>query len=77
MTIEKVTSYSIGSTKLLTPYEASKILNVNPSLVRRYCRQGRLGTQYGKVWLISESQLEAFRDKPRKRGNPNFGKKIG
>lgn len=75
MTIEKVTSYYIGSNKQYTPYEASKILNVNPSLVRRYCRQGRLGTLYGKVWLISESQLEAFKAMPRKRGNPNFGKR--
>lgn len=76
MTLEKVTSYSIGLTKLYTPYEVAKQLGVNPSLVRRYCRQGRLGTQYGKVWLISESQLEAFEAMPRKRGNPNFGKKV-
>lgn len=75
MTIEKTTSYSIGSTKLLTPYEVAKILKVNPSLVRRYCRQGRLGTLYGKAWFITEAELEAFRAIPRKRGNPEFGKR--
>lgn len=75
MTIEKVISYSIGPSKLYTPIEAAKLLNINSSLVRRYCRQGRLGTQYGKVWLISESELEAFKAQPRKVGNPNFGKR--
>ncbi len=75
MTLEKTITYSIGPSKLYTPIEAAKELSINPSLVRRYCRQGRLGTQYGKVWLITESELEAFKQQPRKVGNPNFGGK--
>ena len=73
MTIEKVTTYSIGPSKLYTPIEAAKILSIDSSLVRRYCRQGRLGTQYGKVWLITEADLERFKQQPRKVGNPDFG----
>lgn len=77
MTIEKVTSYSINDTKLYTADEVSRLLNITPSLVRRYCQQGRMGQYLYGRWLISPSELEAFKAKPRKRGNPNFGKKIG
>ncbi len=73
MTLEKTITYSIGLSKLYTPIEAAKILKIDSSLVRRYCRQGRLGTQYGKVWLITEADLEQFKQQPRKVGNPEFG----
>ena len=73
MTLEKITTYYIGNDKQYTPIEAAKILNIDSSLVRRYCRQGRLGTQHGKVWLITESELELFKQQPRKVGNPDFG----
>lgn len=73
MTLEKTIIYSIGASKLYTPIEAAKILRIDSSLVRRYCRQGRLGMQHGKVWLITESELEQFKQQPRKVGNPEFG----
>ncbi len=75
MTIEKQISYSINNAKLYTVDEVARMLNVNPSLVRRYCRQGRLGQfLYGR-WLISPDELESFKLQPRKVGNPNFGKR--
>ena len=73
MTLEKITTYYIGNDKQYTPNEAAKILKIDSSLVRRYCRQGRLGTLYGKVWLITEADLERFKQQPRKVGNPDFG----
>jgi len=75
MTIQKQTSYHIDNTKLHTADEVAKELNVNPSLVRRYCRQGRMGQFIYGRWLISPAELEVFRAKTRKRGNPNFGKR--
>lgn len=75
MTIEKVTSYSLNNTKLHTTDEVAKELNVTPALVRRYCRQGRLGKFIYGRWLISPDELERFKQQPRKVGNPNFGKR--
>jgi len=75
MTIQKQTSYHIDNTKLYTADEVATILGVNPSLVRRYCRQGRMGQYIYGRWLISPSELEAFKAKPRKVGNPTFGKR--
>jgi len=65
MTIKKVTSY--------TADEAAKKLNITPALVRRYCRQGRLGKWVGNRWLITPEELKKFKVQPRKVGNPNFG----
>ena len=59
---------------MLTADEAAEKLNISAGLIRRYCRQGKLGQLSGKVWLISPDELERFKAIPRKRGNPNFGK---
>ena len=67
MTIEKVILY--------TADEVAGILNITSALVRRYCRQGRMGKYLYGRWLISPAELEAFNAVPRKVGNPNFGKK--
>lgn len=79
--VEKVISYSDSETKLYTVDEVAKLLKVNSSLIRRYCRQGRLGEYIYGRWLITPDELEEFKAKPRKRGNPDFGpnfnKKIG
>jgi len=75
VTIQKQTSYHINNTKLYTADEVAKELHVNASLIRRYCRQGRLGQYIYGRWLISPSELEAFKAKPRKVGNPTFGKR--
>ena len=73
MTIEKQVSYSIDQTKLYTADEVAKLLKVNASLIRRYCRQGRLGKYLYGRWLISPDELERFKAVPRKVGNPEFG----
>ena len=65
MTIEKITFY--------TPYEAAKELSITPALVRRYCRQERLGKWVGNRWQITSEELKKFKVQPRKVGNPNFG----
>jgi predicted site-specific integrase-resolvase len=70
MTIEKVTSY------LYTADEAAGMLGISAALVRRYCRQGRLGKRVGNQWQILPRDLEKFQAKPRKSGNPNFGRKV-
>jgi predicted site-specific integrase-resolvase len=75
MTIKKVTSYFDDGIKMLTAAEAAEKLSVKAGIVRRYCREGRLGQLEGKVWLIAPAELERFKAIPRRRGNPNFGKR--
>ena len=56
---------------LLTTAQAADRLNISESLVRRYCRDGRLKAQrIGRDWLIEESDLDQFQQKPRKAGRP-------
>ena len=58
----------------MTVGEAACQLQIDESLVTRYCRQGRLGAeQVGRQWLIRKRSLETFLKKPRRVGNPNFG----
>lgn len=65
----KNTSYPV----LYTPEQAALVLGISPTLVRRYCRQGRLGQSIGGHWLITPDDLQRFQAKPRKSGNPEFG----
>jgi excisionase family DNA binding protein len=60
--------------QLLTPEQAAGLLGISPALIRRYCRQGRLGKHIGGRWLISLDDLERFKEKPRRAGNPQFAK---
>ena len=60
-----------GTAMLLTTTQAADWLGVTESLVRRYCRDGRLeATKLGRDWFIVESDLEHFAQKPRKVGRP-------
>ncbi len=61
--------------KLYTVNEVAKKLNITEALVRRYCRQGRMGRFIYGRWLISPDELESFKQQPRKVGNPTFGGK--
>ncbi len=61
--------------KLYTVNEVAKKLNITDALVRRYCRQKRMGRFIYGRWLISPDELESFKLQPRKVGNPNFGKR--
>lgn len=58
---------------LFTPEQAADLLGISPALVRRYCRQRRLGQHIGGRWLISPDDLARFQAEPRKAGNPEFG----
>ncbi len=56
--------------------EAAEYLGIAGGGVSRYCRLGRIKAQrVGQAWLIKHDDLLAFKKKPRRAGNPNFGKK--
>ncbi len=61
-------------TNLLTTTQAAAILNLDESVMRAYCRQGRLGSKIGRQWLITTAELKRFAKKPRPVGNPGWGK---
>lgn len=57
----------------LTIDQVARMLGINASGVRRYCRLGRLRAERaGPIWLIPRRDLEEFRQHPRPVGNPNF-----
>ncbi len=50
-----------GVLTLLTPDQVADRLQVEPSTVKRWLRQGKLqGVKPGKEWRITESQLSGF-----------------
>lgn len=56
---------------MLTVNQVADKLGVTPSLVRRFCRDGRLKAQkIGRDWLIDKRSLDSFSGKPRKAGRP-------
>ena len=56
--------------KYHTTDEAAKQLKLSGVMVRRYCRQGRLGERIGRNWAISQADIDRFAAIPRKRGKP-------
>lgn len=56
------------STKRYTTAEAAAALQISESLVRRYCREGRLGERIGRNFSITEKSLRAFAAVERARG---------
>ena len=53
--------------------EAAKRLDLDISMVRRYCQLGRItAAKMGGAWLIWEEDLETFERRPP--GNPNWGR---
>jgi len=57
--------------KLYSTAEAAEILGLTQSLVRRYCRDGRLPCiRVGRSWAITQEALDEFRDTPRPTGYP-------
>jgi predicted site-specific integrase-resolvase len=57
----------------LTTLEAAKILGIDESLVRRYCRDGLLGERIGRNFSITDDDLRRFmkrREERPKRGRP-------
>ena len=57
----------------LTTAQAAEQLRLTVSMVRRYCRDGRLPAQkVGRDWLIRNEDLEQFKAIPRKVGRPKL-----
>ncbi len=57
---------------LISTTEAAKRLDITPSLVARYIRDGRLKAQkIGPVWVIDERDVERF---PERKLGPPFQK---
>lgn len=58
---------------LLTVAQAAKILNVHPSLVRRWIQRGAIKADKvtNRLYLIDESHLSEFQATKRKPGRPH------
>ena len=56
--------------KLLDVTQAAEYLKVSPQRIRQFCGAGRLGQKVGNQWIITESELEEFAQKPRPPGVP-------
>jgi len=53
--------------------EAAEYLGLTDSLVRRYCREGKItADRIGRNWVMRQKALDQFKRTPRQRGNPNF-----
>lgn len=58
---------------IVSAAEAAELLQIDKSLVCRYCRSGKIKAErFGvlKQWFIKKSELKKF--KPNPRGNPTF-----
>ena len=56
---------------VLTVTEVARRLSVDPSRVRKLCRTGRLGTKFGRAWMITEEHVAAYLQAgPRPAGRP-------
>jgi excisionase family DNA binding protein len=52
--------------KYFTPDQAAELLHVKPKTIRQYITQGKLAaSKMGKLWLISETDLENFIESKR------------
>lgn len=58
-------------TALLGIAEAAAQLGIDATLVRRYCRTGRImAQQIGRAWVLTQEALDAFAAIPRRVGRP-------
>ncbi len=55
----------------VTAGEAAAILGINRQRINQLARSGRIWRQIaGRYWVFSRSELEAFKNSPRKGGRP-------
>ncbi len=55
----------------LTVGEAARILDMDPSAVRRAILQGRLpATKFGRDWSINVTDVAAYKQRPHRGGRP-------
>ena len=60
----------VATDKLYSTAEAAELLGITESLVRRYCREGRIGARVGERWVISADEVRLFRQIGRHPGRP-------
>lgn len=58
---------------LYTVDQAAEVVGITPRALRLHCEQGRIGKKLGSLWLISQQELDEFKDQPRRVGNPGKG----
>ncbi len=50
--------------------EAANILGITPERVRKLCQQGRFGTKFSGVWLITREEIAEYQRTRRRPGRP-------
>ena len=55
-----------------TTKQAAARLGIDDSIVRKYCREGRLGERIGRNFSITEDDLRTFIE--RRKAKPRFGR---
>ncbi len=56
---------------MLTVIEAARVLDMDPSAVRRAILQGRLpATKFGRDWSIHVTDVTAYKQRPHRGGRP-------
>lgn len=63
--------------ELLDIKHAAAELDIAVVTLRLYCQQGRIGTKVGTQWVITRTELEAFKAMPRLVGRPRKGEDGG
>lgn len=63
--------------EMLSLKEAADELGITVSTLRPYCQEGRIGTKVGHQWVITRTELEAFKAMPRPVGRPRKGEEGG
>jgi len=63
-------------TDLLSVPQVAQRLGLSTSIVRRYCRTGRLGVKVGGRWVIPSDHLEQFVKEPRPKGYPRASRAL-
>ena len=58
--------------EVVSVVDAAAEIGVCERMVRKYCKQGRLGKREGWHYRITRESLEAFKRQPRVVGNPLF-----
>jgi len=56
---------------MLTVIEAARVLEMDPSAIRRAILQGRLpATKFGRDWSIHATDVAAYKQRPHRGGRP-------
>lgn len=68
---DTVSSLHIDALGLCSVERAGQIIGVDASLIRRYCRTGKLpAVRVDGVWVLLERDVRTYAARPRRRGRP-------